>query len=78
MKDNSRFSYDTKGAAEYLATSKTALYALRKAGFIKCIELGRNFMFPKKELDRFNDKCKNDENFNNEVKEVLNAKKRHD
>lgn len=71
MKDNSRYSYNSEGAAEYLGISKTALYALKRAGHIKCVELGSIFMFPKKELDRFSDRCRNDSSFNDEIREVL-------
>lgn len=71
MKDNNRYSYDADGAAEYLGISKTAIYALRKTGFLNCLMIGRNYIFPKKELDRFDYLCKTDIEFNNKVREVI-------
>lgn len=71
MKDSDKYSYNVKGAAEYLGISKTGIYALRRTGHIRCIVLGRNYVFPKKELDRFNDKCRNDISFNSEVRKII-------
>ena len=72
MKDNSKLAYNITEAAEYLAVSKSAIYILRKKGIIKAIKAGRNYIFPRKELDRFISRCKENEPYlymiNEEIK----------
>lgn len=75
MIDDSRLAYTINGAADYLALSKSAIYKLRKKGYIKAIKLGRFFIFPTTELDRFNEKCSNDEFYLNKVNEVISSGK---
>lgn len=79
MKDSSKYAYNIKEAAEYLATSKTVLYCLRRSGCIKGIKTGRFYIFPKKELDHFMDRYTNDIEFKKKVNEVRNesSKKRN-
>lgn len=72
MKDNLKLAYNITDAAEYLAVSKGIVYKLRKKGYIKAIKAGRNYIFPRKELDTFINRCKEDEPFlfmiNEEIK----------
>lgn len=72
MKDNSKLAYNITDAAEYLAVSKSVIYTLRKKGIIKAIKVGRNYIFPRKELDSFINRCKENEPFlymiNEEIK----------
>lgn len=71
MIDNSKLAYTINGAANYLALSKSAIYKLRKKGYIKAIKSGRFYIFPATELDRFNEDCSNDEFYLNKVNEVI-------
>lgn len=72
MKDNSKLAYNITDAAEYLAVSKSFVYMLRKKEIIKAIKVGRNYIFPLKELDNFIKRCKEDEQYlymiNEEIK----------
>ena len=72
MKDNSKLAYSITDAAEYLAVSKSFVYMLRKKGIIKAIKVGRNYIFPRTELDSFIKRFKEDEPYlymiNEEIK----------
>ena len=72
MKDNSKLAYNITDSAEYLAVSKSFVYMLRKKEIIKGIKVGSSYIFPRKELDNFIKRCKEDEQYlymiNEEIK----------
>ena len=73
--NNKKLAYNVKGAADYLGVSKKTIYTLRKAGIIKCIKMGRDYIFPRSELDCFSINCKEDGVFLSMVNEVLRCEK---
>lgn len=76
LEDNKqKLAYNVAGAAEYLGVSKKTIYMLRKAGIIQCIKMGRDYIFPKSELDHFSINCKDDGVFLSKVNEVLRCEK---
>lgn len=73
--NDQKLAYNVIGAATYLGVSKSTIYALRKSGIIKSIKMGRDYIFPKSQLDEFSIKCCDDSFFLSKVNEVIRCKR---
>lgn len=52
MNDN-KLAFNTKQAVEILGINRNILDIYRKKGLIRCIKIGRNYIYPKSELEQF-------------------------
>ena len=48
-----KIGYNTEEAVSYLGINRKLLDAYRRAGLIRCIKMGRLYIYPESELIRF-------------------------
>lgn len=51
--NSNKIAYNTKESIEVLGINRSLLDSYRKKGLIKCVKLGRNYLYPKTELESF-------------------------
>lgn len=54
MKDiNEKLCFNTKEAVHLLGINRNLLDSFRRRGLIRYVKMGRNYLYPKNELERF-------------------------